>query len=285
MWGGSINSGQYLRLIQNIISFFSSLRQIKYDLVIDLQGLLRTNIFMRLAVSKKRISLGAEFAGSFFSDEVVDRDHKSRRISSEYLGLAKHLKLESGSFKPRFEIRRNKKYLIFDRFKILKSISNNFFVISPFTTRQEKHWKNIFWRQLVESLTSEYRIKCLVLGNGLNGEQKKLMDLLDNKVISLVGKTTLTEAAEIINLSNFVVGVDTGLTHMSISLQKPTVALFGNTCPYLDPVNENAKVIWENMFCKSCKDMSNQNKEYTCLNGIYPDLVISTISKIYRENY
>ena len=125
--------------------------------------------------------------------------------------------------------------------------------ILPFTTRVEKHWQNSHWKELVDSLTLKYGLHCIVLGSNLDKNQLGLLTQLGNKVISLTGKTTLLEAAEFINLSEFVVGVDTGLTHMSVSLGKNTVALFGNTCPYLNPVNNNSRVIWINKECSPCK--------------------------------
>ena len=284
-WSNLFKTKKILLLITSIIRFIKLLRNIEYDLVIDLQGLLRTNIFTRLANSKKRISLGSEFCGFLFCNEIFPRDHKSKRISSEYLALAKHMKFKYEEFEPRFILPKDNEKLVYDKFSFLNKISSNFFTINPFTTRNKKHWSNLHWNELVELLIKKYQIKCIVLGGELNTYQEKLIEILEDKVINLTGQTSLIEAAGIINLSRFVVGVDTGLTHMSISLNKATIALFGNTCPYLDPINQNSKVMWVNKSCSPCKLLPENNEVYTCLNGIHPELIIKEIEKIDKSKH
>ena len=284
-WQKLIEEKKFFKFINNILAFFKFLKKTKYDLVIDLQGLLRTNIISRMTNAKKRISLGSEFAGNFFSDQVISRDHKSRRISSEYFALAKFLKLDYGSFKPRFIPPAKTEKSIYKSLNLSAGIVNSHFIILPFTTRVEKHWQNSHWKKLINYLTLKYELHCIVLGNNLDENQLELLTQLGNKVISLAGKTSLLDAAQLINLSKFVVGVDTGLTHMSISLKKNTVALFGDTCPYLNPVNQNSKVIWINKKCSPCKYGYVLNEKYSCLKGIHPDLVIDEINSLVRNNH
>ena len=284
-WKRLIKEKKFFKFINSILVFSKFLKKNNYDLVIDLQGLLRTNIISRMTNAKKRISLGSEFAGYFFSDQVISRDHKSRRISSEYFALAKFLKLDYGSFKPRFIAPLKKEKCIYESLNLSANIMNGYFIILPFTTRIEKHWQNSHWEELVDSLIQKYGLHCIVLGSNLDKNQQGLLTQLGSKVISLAGKTTLLDAAELINLSQFVVGVDTGLTHMSVSLEKNTVALFGNTCPYLNPVNNNSKVIWINKECSPCKYSHNLNEKYSCLNGIHPDVVMEEINNLVRRNY
>ena len=279
-WINLFKSMKYYSFFYKLYSFIKSLRKVKYDLVIDLQGLLRTNLFTRFCLSTKSISLGSELCGSLFSDEVFSRDHKSRRISSEYLALAKHLNLNCEFFLPRFQISSDTEKAIFNRFEFLSK--DNYFVIAPFTTRPEKHWLNLHWNELVAALVYKYKKKCVVLGRIDNKDQDSLIKLLEKNTTILVGQTNIMEAAGIIKSSSFLIGVDTGLTHMSVSLNKPTVALFGQTCPYLDPVNKLSKVIWLNLLCKSCDKHTFNKGNFSCLNGIHPDTVIKELCHITK---
>ena len=281
-WLALLSKRKYFLLFKIFCGFIKNLRTVKYDLVIDLQGLLRTNIFTKCCAAKKRISLGSEFFGSFFVDTVLPRDHSSRRISSEYFKLAKSLKLNYKDFLPRFDFPDEYLLTVESRFKPLKS--KNFFVIAPFTTRPEKHWLNNHWINLVDLLIHKYQLRCIVLGKVENYEQKMLISTLEEKTTSLVGKTSLIEAAGIIKLAQFFIGVDTGLTHMSVSLKKKTIALFGSTCPYLNPVYSTSKVIWLNQKCSPCVRYPNIKSNLSCLNGIHPEIVENEIEKLIMSN-
>lgn len=279
-WMMVLNKKKYFLFFKLFFNFVKILRSTKYNLVIDLQGLLRTNIFTKCCSARRRITLGSEFFGSFFADTVFTRDHVSRRISSEYLGLAKALKLNHENFFPRFNL--PEKYLINIESKFNLFNDQKFFVIAPFTTRPEKHWLNFHWNNLVDLLIHKYQFKCIVLGIAENYEQKKLLDLLEKKTTSLVGITNLMEAAGIIKFAQFFIGVDTGLTHMSVSLKKKTIALFGKTCPYLNPIYATSKVIWLNKKCNPCVLCPDLKTELGCLNGIHPEIVENELEKLLK---
>jgi len=278
-WRNLFESYSLVELVRTIINFLSGLRKVKYDLVIDLQGLLRTNVFASLCVSSNKISLGSEFCGKLFVNKVFPRDHKSRRISSEYLDLAKKLDLNYENFSPRFFLPK-----LNDTSNQIKSILKNkeYFIIIPFTTRPEKHWSNIHWNKLIKLLINSYKIQCIVVGGKVNDKQKRLLEILDQSVVSLVDKTTLVEAATLIKFSNFVIGVDTGLTHISVSLNKPTIALFGETCPYLFANRKKTKVIWTNKECTPCIEGENDMSIFSCLKGIHPNNVFNEIKNILK---
>ena len=88
------------------------------------------------------------------------------------------------------------------------------------------------------------------------------------------------EAAGIIKFAQFFIGVDTGLTHMSVSLKKKTIALFGKTCPYLNPIYATSKVIWLNKKCNPCVLCPDLKTELGCLNGIHPEIVENELEKL-----
>lgn len=281
-WKTLIVKKNYFLFCKIFYNFVKNLRSIKYDLVIDLQGLLRTNIFTRCCFAKKRITLGSEFFGSFFADTVVNRDHSSRRISSEYFKLAKELQLNYKDFLPRFDFPVEYMETITSKFNLHNRKS--FFVIAPFTTRPEKHWLNHHWNSLVDLLINKYQLRCIVLGKAENYEQKQLLNILGKKITSFVGLTNLIEAAGIIKLAHFFIGVDTGLTHMSVSLKKKTIALFGKTCPYLDPIYPTSKVIWLNKKCSPCTRYPNIKTNLSCLNGIHPEIIEIELEKLLKKN-
>ena len=325
-WEKLLKSRKFSNVLGRIYQFKKMLKKQSFDMVIDLQGLLKTNLMSwftgantrvslgsefggfffntvligrdsntkrisseYLTLAKKlnlkktnlmswftgantRVSLGSEFGGFFFNTVLIGRDSNTKRISSEYLTLAKKLNLNFSEFRPRYTLPFKK--------KLKKCENKSYFVIAPFTTRPQKHWDNSYWETLVSNLVQKYKSTCYILGARLNKKQYMLVDLLKKIAVPLIDKTDLMETSIIINDAQFLIGVDTGLTHMSVSLNKPTVAIFGSTCPYLDPINLNSKVIWLGMQCSPCKRNPTCDGAYTCLKQIYPEQVINEVSKI-----
>ena len=268
-----IKERSFIKFCNLLFSTRAILRKEKYDLILDLQGLFRTNLLAYFCHSKNKISLGSEFLGRFFCNKVFKRD-RSERISSEYFELSKTLGFHSNEFNPRFSLDKsvNINNVIPQEIDLNKS-----FVIIPFTTRPEKHWDHSSWEELTALLVRDFGYSCILLGHGLDSRQKILANNLTRYTAkSLIDKTSLMEASVIISKARFCIGVDTGLTHISVSLGQPTIAIFLSTCPYLNPVNKNIKIIWTaNDFLNHRKDIASSNT-HTCLKKI-------TVSSVRTE--
>ena len=160
-----------------------------------------------------------------------------------------------------------------------------FFVIFPFTTRRQKHWKPEFWAQLIKNLINKYKTKCIVIGSALNNEQKILEEqLISIGVVSLVDKTNLKDLPNLIKQSQFAVGVDTGLTHISLSIGNPTIAIFGSTRPYTNPVLSTTKVLWLGLECSPCGRNPTCNNKFSCMTEITPSIVVRHLDTLLNTN-
>jgi len=100
-------------------------------------------------------------------------------------------------------------------------------------------------------------------------------------LINLAGKTSLLEAIAIIDSSTAVIGVDTGLTHIGIAKDKPTVALFGSTRPYLNPDSDKARVIYEDMSCAPCRRNPTCNGQFTCMRNLTAEKVLHALDEVF----
>jgi len=70
-----------------------------------------------------------------------------------------------------------------------------------------------------------------------------------------------------------VIGVDTGLGHMGIAFGRPSLLLFGSTCPYLETGQANAKVLYHSRPCSPCKRRPTCHGAYDCMRDIGVDEV------------
>ncbi len=71
----------------------------------------------------------------------------------------------------------------------------------------------------------------ILLGGSDVEEEGLALEKLNPKVINMVGKTTLNQAAILINKAQKIWTGDTGLMHMAAALKRPITVLWGNTLP------------------------------------------------------
>ena len=151
------------------------------------------------------------------------------------------------------------------------SLAAGYTVICPFTTRPQKHWIDGHWAELVAHIEQPV---VMLGGPGDRAHAQRLNTAAGNRLVDLAGQTSLTTAAALIERCELLVGVDTGLTHMGIAFARPTLAIFGSTCPYLDTASANARVLYHPRDCSPCKRNPTCNGAFDCMHAVTPEEVL-----------
>lgn len=277
MW----SEGRILRLIDAIWTFIRNLRVKRFDLVLDVQGLFKSGLWAFLSGARERIGLGSKEGSRLFMTRVVDRAGATDWIGSQYLLFAEELHLEVGDFSmvltldPEAERSGN---------EFASSMASRYVVLSPFTTRPQKHWVEERWKDLVSRIIKKMDLAVVLLG-GTGNEESALRIQPENeaRAVNLVGKTTIQHAAAIIKHASLLVGVDTGLTHMGIALSVPTIALFGATRPYLNTKGTSGRVLYHPHECSPCHRNPTCDGEFPCMEAITTDEVMKNAMDILGE--
>ena len=105
-----------------------------------------------------------------------------------------------------------------------------------------------------------------------------------DKIINLIGKTNLVEVMKIIALSEGVISNDSGLMHVSASLDKKIIALYGSSSPtYTPPLisKEKRDIIYKNLDCSPCFKRVCPLGHTKCLNDIKVDEVKESVTKLF----
>ncbi|MED5540185.1 MAG: glycosyltransferase family 9 protein, partial [Pseudomonadota bacterium] len=244
-WQDLWREKRFFALISAVAAFRRKLRARNFDLVIDAQGLVKSAFLAWLTGSRQRIGFKSKEPNGVF---LTDRYEKSitSRISSEYLALADILGWDTSSFDVVLGLSASDDARARDL-----APEAPFVVVTPFTTRPQKHWTHAHWRALIGRLAAAgHLVACL----GGPGDREEAVVLLDGlPVLNWVGNHPLGVSAGLVRQAVAVIGVDTGLTHMGIAADIPTVALFGSTCPYLETGRHNVRVIYHGLECAPCK--------------------------------
>lgn len=282
-WVHYWKEGRKLELVRSILKLRRELQQRKFDIALDLQGLMKSGFLTWLSGARRRVGLGSKEGSQWLMTEVLPRGGDKRRIGSEYRFLAERLGFETEDFVPRLFTSAETESACQTLMQDHGLQPGKFAVFAPFTTRPQKHWFEDAWQVLAVRIRDELGMTPVILGGPSDKASAEQMAHGITGMIDLAGATALPEAAALIRQAGLLVGVDTGLTHMGSAFGTPTIALFGSTCPYLDTGRSNARVIWLGMECSPCRRRPTCNGAFTCLRNITADQVMEAAFDLKRQ--
>lgn len=281
-WKALWRTGRLLELLQRIRVFSRLLRSRQFDTVLDLQGLLKSGINAFMTRAPRRIGLGSKEGSQYLMTEVVARGGDRARISSEYLHLAQYLGIPCENFWPTLHVADAVEARVLVLLAENGLAPGKYAVFAAFTTRPQKHWFADEWRLRAPLVKQRTGLTPLLLGGPADVDAAAELTKGDQSMVNLAGKTRLDEAAALIKHAGAVIGVDTGLTHIGIAFDVPTVALFGSTRPYTSVGLSAARVIWLNLPCAPCKRNPTCGEAITCMREITAKRVISELGIALR---
>src|SRR3972149_3279916 len=152
-------------------------------------------------------------------------------------------------------------------------------------------WPEDRYMKLINEIFRLYKVKIIVLGDSLSSG--RLSDYLihskNPNVINAVGKTNIGQAAALIETSNLFISNDSGLLHVAIALQKPSIGIFGSTSPrqVIHPV-DYCIPIWKELECSPCfihQPIPDFNcaSDIRCLRLITVEEVLEAIKSLLRS--
>lgn len=204
-----------------------ALREARYDLVIDAQGLLKSALVARQASAPiaglDRASAREPSATLFYDRKyAVQRGlhaiERTRRLFGLALGYEPDLsKLDSGIVPPPGG---------------LSGAGGPTAFLLHGTSREDKKWPVADWIETARLLVVKGMTPVTTWSNAAEKTVAEAIAAGEPGTI-VVPKSSLAEIAAIIGRSALVIGADTGLTHLASAFGLPTVAVFLSTEPGL----------------------------------------------------
>ncbi|WP_422731719.1 lipopolysaccharide heptosyltransferase RfaC [Leclercia pneumoniae] len=210
-------------------AFREAVQAEKYDAIIDAQGLVKSAALVtRLARGIKHgmdwQSAREPLASLFYNQRhsVPKQQHALERTRELFA-------LSLGYSKPQSQ----GDYAIAQHFlNHLNADTGQYAVFLHATTRDDKHWPEANWRELIGLLASSgTRIKLPWGAPHEEARAKRLAEGFD--YVEVLPRMSLEEVARVLAGAKFVVSVDTGLSHLTAALDRPNITLYGPTDPGL----------------------------------------------------
>ena len=209
----------------------SQLRKAQYDLVVDLQGLLRSGVFTWLTRAPRRVG----FANA---REMAHRAYNRRHtVGTQLHTVDRMLKLlELEGYAPQRDMRLYvsdgdqhwwKQYRTQHRFA-----DQPYFVVAPSARWRCKCWPIDRYIEIAKRLvqTRHAGEKCVILAAA---DERKMVQPLVHALgdSALLPTTTVGQMMSVIQHANLLIGNDSSPLHIAVGLDTPLTAIFGPTDP------------------------------------------------------
>lgn len=279
-WRELARRGRWFTLGRRILALRKKLRARQYDFCLEAQGLFRARLLARLSGAAHRVGLESAEPGACLLHQTVSRGANQRRVSSEYLALLADLGIKPEGFPLRLYTAPEARTGLAAQLSAAGLKAGAYALLVPFTTRPQKHWPAERWPELAAAIQEKWGLPSVIPGR--MAEREAALELAGGRSFIQVwaGKTSLAETMVLVENCAFLVGVDTGLTHMGSAFNRPTVALFGATLPYVEPPAPASRILYHLQDCAPCRRRPTCEGRYDCMRAISVNEVIETLSAL-----
>lgn len=273
------------------LRFVRELRGRRFDLVIDLQGLIRSGFLSLATGARRRVGFrhAREFAWLMYSQRVRVGAATAHAVEQN-LALAAALGLADS--KAEFplalreeEIERAKALLHGLQPEFASSAANDpppFIAVLPGARWVTKQWRPERIAELLDRLHAAGAHRCVLLGAPADlSFTSRIVAAAKSPVLDLVGRTTLRELTAVLSLASLVITHDSGPMHIAAALRRPVVALFGPTDPRrCGPYETDHRIVTTPIECSPCYRRTCSH--HSCMERLGVDTVEAAVREIFE---
>ena len=297
----------FARLIRDhrFLATLSRLRAARYDLVIDMQGQLKSGFVSMVTGAPVRIGFDRPRKKVWKAEALtlppgaMKRSWKGAREGS-WLAYTHHVRL------PTLAIHAIDRYLLVGNllgfepetadFSIpvraqaearvdallrehVGAMSRPPIVIAPGSLWETKRWRPEGFAAVARHFVARgYPV--LIDGAANQREECRWIAAQAPGAVALAGLTSLAELAALIRRSAMVLTNDSGPLHLATALGRPMVAIFGPTNPvWFGPYRRPDALVRAGVACSPCnlRDMARCPYDHACMASITPERVIEAM--------
>lgn len=263
------NFARLRQTFKELLAFRAALRREKFDVSVDLSGLLRSGLITWAAGATLRLGFKDSNEGSWlFYNRKIPGDMSIHAVD-RYLKFADFLGCDTSEVHFPFAPYEKSP-------PVMVGLPDRYAVMVPSAGKEANRWP----AERFGGLAARLAMPIVLLGSsGDAGVTAEVARFSGGWAIDLAGKTSLKELIPIIEKAAFMVTNDTGPMHIAAALQVPVYAIFGPANPArTGPYGDIHTVIRTGAACSPCyrwKPCEN----WRCMEEISVDLVSETIKR------
>ncbi len=277
--------GSPIKFPKSFLSLVRKLREKKYDLIVDFQGLMRSAVFAKLAKSsnvvgfakpRERISAGLYNRRINIPSGAVHAVERNLHLVCSLLNVAYVV--------PDPELRTVQSA----RDAVLGKLVNagiakddTIIGIAPVARWRSKTWPPEFFADVVSKVHRKISdVKFVVIGSEADIEagEKIVSGAMDCNVVSLAGDTAIPELVELVKLFSCLLSNDSGPVHIAWAAKVPVFALFGPTSPSKTGPYGDINRVFRGEGCSECLRRECPDGSYRCHKSIDPEKVAEAMA-------
>ena len=258
-----------------IKKFIRTLRETRYDVIIDAQSALKTAIIGRLARGH-RAGMDKNTVREYGAHWLY---HDKFNIAQNQHAIIRLRQLFANSLG--YSFNSNKTEFGIDHSLLTKApidLPNQYILCIHSTTWKTKHWPEHYWQDLIKRITQQNLPVYLPWASDLEKQRAERL-ATNNKNAYVLPRMTLSECASVIKNATAAIAVDTGLGHLCAALETPAIHLYGPTDPNkIGARGKNQIILKTDYACAPCylKDCNQENSvagEPLCYASLQPEWV------------
>ncbi len=247
------------------------LRKEAYDLVVDLQGLLRSSIIAAMTGARVRVGFReAREGGVFFYTHRVEGGKELHAVD-RYLRIASALGGDIPEVKFPMPLVKASQEV-----KELKERIGEYAVIVPGARWPSKQWP----AERFGTLAAMLDMPSILVGSAADVQASQdIAERSRGKAVSCAGQTEMKDLFSLLRDARVVISNDSGPMHIAAAYGRPVVAIFGPTNPVrTGPYGTSHLVARTNLRCAPC--YKKKCGELKCMTDIAVERVYDAVKQV-----
>jgi lipopolysaccharide heptosyltransferase I len=269
----------FLAGIKGISGFIRDLRNVRYDIAIDFQGLLKSGIVIGLSRSLRKIGFDRtrELSYLFLNERLPAYDIEKHALE-RYLDVARHLGAADPPPTCTLPI-EHERVTVKNRLSQAVIGGGKVVVINPLARWRTKLWKEEKFARLADRLIAERNVTVIFTGGPDDREAvTRIRGMMRERALDWTGETTLKELAALAERADLFITTDTGPMHLAAAAGSRVVALFGPTAPWrTGPYGKGHIVVRADLDCSPCFSRTCSRK-IQCMEALTVEDVLARVS-------
>jgi heptosyltransferase I len=285
-WERELKQGSLcLSALREMWEFVKILRAREFDLVIDLQGLLKSAIPSFLSGAPYRLGYSrAREMSHIFLTHKISVDNGTMHAVDRYLTVLQTLGISAEEREFAIALDPRDEERITDLLaRGGAQLGAPAVVLHAPARWQSKRWPEEGFAKLGDLLASRSGARIILTGGpGDRGQAEAIAGMMLIKPVVLAGRTSLKELCCLLKRVDLLVTCDSGPMHIAAAMGTPAVALFGPTDPRrTGPYGIGHRVLQRQMDCVPC--LKRTCPDNLCLKEMPVEKVFCAAEEVLKE--